>query len=65
MYLGVMHSTENDVCGVTLSLYPQLKNWPDHGGSGTYEIMITLKIILLQTQELDLVDPKYHILERN
>ena len=36
--LGVMCSGENDACGVTVSLYPQLskpKLMPDHVGNGT------------------------------
>ena len=39
-----MYSGEYDVCGVTLSVYPHrasLKNMPDHGGNGTYDLWNT------------------------
>ena len=40
MYLDVIYSDENDVCGVTLSLYPgKVKNMPDYGGNRTYDLL--------------------------
>ena len=41
MCLGVLCHGENDVCGVTPSLYStsdKLKNMPDHGGNRTYDL---------------------------
>jgi hypothetical protein len=45
--VGVIYSSEYDVCDVTLSVYPHrvsFKNMPGHGGNRTYDLWNTSPI---------------------